>query len=37
MVQIQITSQSLFGFVLRDTEECEFLDLEDFKGVVFSV
>jgi len=37
MVRIEITSQSLFEFVLRDTEEWEFLDVGDFGGVVFSV
>ena len=35
-VQIQIAPKSPSEFVPRDTEEFEFLDLEDFGGVVFA-
>jgi len=36
-VQIQLKPESPFEFVARDTEECEFLDLLDFGGVVIPV
>ena len=36
-VQIQIKPKSRFGFLPRDTEDSEFLDLMDFGDVVFSV
>jgi len=37
LVQIEIKPKSQFGFVLRKTEESEFLDLVDFGDVAFSV
>jgi len=37
MVRIQIKPKSQFEFVLRDTEESEFLDLVDFGDVALSV
>ena len=36
-VQIQIKSKSRLEFVVRDTEESEFLNLVDFGGEVFSM
>ena len=36
-VQIQIKPKSQFEFVLRDTEESEFLDMVDFWEAAFSV
>jgi len=36
-VQIQIESKSQFAFVPQDTDQFEFLDLVDLRGVAFSV
>jgi len=36
-IHIQIKLKSQFEFVLRDTEESEFMDLVDFGDVAFSV
>jgi len=36
-VRIQIRPKSQLEFVLRDTEESEYLDLVDFKGIAFTV
>ena len=37
LVQIQIEPKSEFEFVLRDTEEFEFLNLVDFGDVAFPI